>query len=669
MIPKRVTGLWPLCILVILALVPFAVDPWGLRPFLPPKSILLVVGAAGAAMLASCAWLLATIPSTRRGAGDSSETGRTGAGVGDTFRTPVAGRLDGWIVVPAVLALAWLLIAPMAVAANRALHLLGAVELLAAATLGTLSIIAVRGDERWRNRLLGTVAITAVLMALHALLQAAGLDPLQVLTGVSPQAEGRWRAFTTTGNPNWTGAYLACTAPLVVWLARRRRVGGLEAAVGCVFAGAVLVTGSRLALIALVVGGAYYWRASRKERRAPGQGSRLLAVVAAAAIVAILLVVLVVSGSGLADRWGDTRSIGGRLVSVTAALHLISDSPVFGHGLNHFALQLPYGLRQLHAQVGASWLAWWPRSLSAHVHNDLLETGVDAGTIGMLLLAVFWGLVVYRVRRREPAVAGSLLALAVLAMASVPLQIPTTMLLFGVLAGISAVPPVELREACPDRGLVPREGGAAQRSLRTEESDADGARAAGLESDRSTAMVLAPRVILVLITVAITVITLQHGGRIWRANRMAKLSRALLAAGDLEGAGLAIREVLAATPWDHENGSILAALQVDSGEPSGALATVDSIDAWSASRGSWIVRAQALRALQKEKEAVEVLEAAIAALPDFLRAHFLLGELYASLGMSEESWGAFRRVIDSPQDSPAAAAFKERAGAALERGQ
>jgi O-antigen ligase len=695
---ERALSLWPLSILLISALLPFAIDPSGLRPFLPPKSVLLAVGAAVSAMLASSAWLLAYLwPEKRvadgdldtggsdaggvgaggvgaggvgaggRGAGGGGASG-AGAGGARASRTPAAVRVDGWIVIPALLALGWLLLAPIPVATNRALHMLGAAELLAAGTLGALTIIAVRTNERWRSRLLGTMAITAVVMAIHALLQASGFDPLRVLTGVSSQAEGRWRAFTTTGNPNWTGAYLACTAPIAAWLARRRRVRGLEVVVWCVFAAAVLATGSRLALLALLAGAAFSWRSAAKQRIVPGSRSWFAAGIAAVAILILIAVALTAFGSELAARWGNTRSIGGRLVSFGAALHLIYDSPLAGHGLDHFALRLPDGLRQLHAQVGASWLDWWPRSLSAHVHNDFLETGVDAGVIGMLLLAFLWGMAVHRTRKVEPAVASSLLAMALLASASVPLQIPTTLLLFCLLTGISAV-----RPSVPEGAIVPpavNVGGvpAAAESPRRAEWRVTGTSStstAGLRG--STIVMLAPRILLFVAALAATAASIELGGRVLSANRTAKHSRALLRAGDLEGTELVLREVLAATPWDHESGAILAAIEVDEGRPAAALGVVDAIDQWSASRGSWIVRAQALRAQQRERQAVEVLEAAVDALPDFLRAHYLLGELYAWLGRVEESRAAFERVINSPQTSPAAMTLKRSARDSLER--
>jgi len=539
--------------------------------------------------------------------------------------------MDHWVVAAALMFLGWAVLSPLTVAANPALHLLGAAQLLAVATLGALTAFAVRCDERWRLRLTGTIAVTAVLMAIHALLQAAGLDPLGLLLGTPPLAEGRWRTFTTAGNPNWTGAYLACTAPLVARLARRRISPALEAAVWALFATAVLLTGSRLAFIAFVAGGSCWWWTAKPVSRPSIQWfSRRRDIVVVASLV-LLGVVLVVFAGEMAERWGDLRSIGGRLVSFGAAVHLVSGSPIAGQGLDHFPLSLPDGLRQLHAQVGDAWLEWWPRSLTAHVHNDLLEMGVEAGLVGALVLAVLWGLAFIRSRRREPAVAAALLSLAVLAVASVPLQIPTTMLLFSVLIGLAAIRPAIPAEE-PRRAAAP------------------GAVLRGLVS---------------LVLLGVVVVSFDHGLSVLQANRTARNSRALLAARDFEATETGLREVLAATPWDHESGAILAALEVDEGRAEEALEVLDSIDRWSASRGAWLVRARALQAQQLEMQAVEVLEAAVDALPDFLRAHYLLGDLHSSLGDQDRARAAYERVLESAQNSSVARAFKERARRAL----
>ncbi len=619
------TKYWPAALIAICLALPFAIDPSGLRPFLPLKSTLLLVGAASAALLASLAWLLGCFPRTRQH-GDGPKADVRGARV-----ATAEPATDFKIVIAAGLFLGWVVLAPLMVAANPELHLLGVAELLAAATLGVLTALAVRCDRRWRFRLVATLAFTAVLMAIHALLQTVGLDPLGLLLGMPPQAEGRWRIFTTAGNPNWTGAYLACTAPLVAWLARHRKSPMLETMVWGLFTFAVLLTGSRLALIALVAGGICWWRTAAPVSGSSTPSSSLRKGIAVVALLAVLGVALVVFGGELAERWGDLRSIGGRLVSFGAAAHLVFGSPIAGQGLGHFPLSLPDGLRQLHAQVGDAWFEWWPRSLTAHVHNDFLEMGVEAGLGGALLLAALWGLAFIRSRRQEPAVAAALLSLAVLAAASVPLQIPTTTLLFSVLIGLAAILPA-----------IPAE-----------------------ESRRAAVPGIALRWLVTLVLLGVVVVSFDHGLSVLQANRTAKTSRALLAAGDFGATETGIREVLAATPWDHESGAILAALEVDKGRAEEALEILDSIDRWLASRGAWLVRARAMQALGLEMEAVEVLEAGVAALPDFLRAHYLLGNLYTFLGDPEGARAAYERVLESPQDSSVARVFKDRARRAL----
>ena len=109
----------------------------------------------------------------------------------------------------------------------------------------------------------------------------------------------------------------------------------------------------------------------------------------------------------------------------------------------------------------------------------------------------------------------------------------------------------------------------------------------------------------------------------------------------------------------------MAAVLVARGEPSEALEVLDRAERWSASRDAWLVRAEALRISVRLEEAAEVLEGAVRAVPDFLRAHSALGDLRVALGQGAAAADAYRRILASTQDSPLAVALKGRASEKL----
>lgn len=667
---------WPVSLLTVCALVPLAVDPWGLRPFLPPKDATLVVGSALAALLAAVAWLAASAHPR-------------------VFQHPASSRAsldwpgDPPLITLAVAFWAWTLAAPMLTATSKALHLYGTVRFTAVVGLAALAVVAATADPRWRYRIAGAFVVTSVLMMVHALLQASGRDPFEFLVGGPVQAAGRWRAFATTGNPNWTGAYLAATAPFVArvvhqW-SRPTRLAGLL--VWPLIGTAVLATGSRLAMIALIVAGLAWWwglrqglesiapegarsvRASSRMQQAPGQpeaqgGHGYLAPGLTVLVLATSALLAIRFGDSLLTRWQDVGSIYGRLVQFGSALMLIVNSPLTGHGLDHFQLLLPHGLEQFLPALPPTWQDRVPRTLTAHVHNDYLETAVEAGIVGAALLTVLWFLAVRRalsrspVRRAggddedlvarngepasgiplEPALAACLISLAVLALGSIPLQTPATALLFWMALALVAT-------GCHD-------GDARKVGVNARATD---------ESQPAGWMRRVAPGACVLGVLALASVSVWYGVLVIQGNRRAAQARALLAAEEYEEAEDLYRQVVRVNPWDHESGMLLAAILVARDESGEALAVLDEAERWSASRDAWLVRAEALRISGRLADAADVLDGAIRAVPDFLRAHYALGNLRAALGQEARASAAYRRIVASSQDSPMAEALKDQA--------
>jgi len=660
---------WPVSLVAVCALVPLAIDPWGLRPFLPPKDATLVIGTALAALLAAVAWFTASAHPASAPGGLASPAAHP---------QPVEKCGLNWPADPPLITLAvafcvWTLAAPMLTATSRELHLHGAVRFTAVVGLAALVGVATAADSRWRYRIAGAFVFASVLMTVHASLQAFGRDPLEFLVGAPVQAAGRWRAFATTGNPNWTGAYLAATAPFVARVAhqwsRSARLAGLL--VWPLYGAAVLATGSRLAMIALMVAGLAWWWGLRqglgkiapgvRRRRTPGPA--IVVVLATSALLAFRF------GDSLLTRWQDMGSVFGRLAQFGSALMLILNSPLTGHGLDHFQLLLPQGLQQFLPELPPTWQDQVPRTLTAHVHNDYLETAVEAGIVGAALLTMLWFLAVRRALRGsrprgrnaeggneaptariplEPALAASLISLAVLALGSIPLQTPATAVLFWVALALVAT--------------GRHDGDARKISVDPRAPDASptGAHEPVVSRVARWTRRVAPGTCL-LGGLALVGVSVWYGAVVAQGNRRAAQARALLTAGAYQEAEALYRRVLSGNPWDHESGMLLAAILVARDESDEALEVLDEAERWSASRDAWLVRAEALRISGRLEDAADVLDGAIRAVPDFLRAHYALGALHIALGQEAQAAAAYRRILASSQDSPAAEALKDGA--------
>ena len=175
---------------------------------------------------------------------------------------------------------------------------------------------------------------TCLPLAVYALVQAAGLDPL-AWTAV----EGGPQVFATLGNADYLSAWLGMALPLALaaalddaWSYNRRLWAG-----GALMAGwlAALLTGSFQGPVAgalgtVVVLGATVSVPSWRRRRLAGAG----VVVLVGAAVAVGLVA--VEGSPAAVLASAERSVETRLPLWETAVGLAADQPLVGVGPGHF---------------------------------------------------------------------------------------------------------------------------------------------------------------------------------------------------------------------------------------------------------------------------------------------------------------------------------------------
>lgn len=650
--------------------VSLATDPFGLRMFSTVKQSALLVGAALLALtlalrVARLAWFNKPpdwshgFTHARPAFAIGNATARLQPSTWQRFARPE--RL--LVATVAILWLWSLIVAPHA--PNPALHLgFGWARLSAYSVFFLFALRCARTARQPATWLLGAVACSALAMAVYACLQAAGIDPLAWIVGGPLPETGRWRIFTTTGNPDWTAEYLAAAAPLAVWwVSRFTRAAPL---LWLLFAVAILPTGSRLGLAALAVSAAVdaglRWKNGQRGHPTRfGTASFMLCAIAVGALAYGL------RGWGFTDaltRWDDMSSVFGRIHLWQASLHLIATHPLAGFGLDHFALVLPDGLRAVAAPLDQAARSHLPALLTTHAHNDFLESSVGMGVSGGLLLVALFGLGLHAAWRTlapshasadaralddpfkqqnafslsvVPALAASLTALLLLALASAPLHTPATALLFwvvlGCLAGLAWAPRI----------------------------------------DRPRHPAIVSRTWLRIASIAALCATLlatgwagQRGLILVFENRQAAEAAVLQLGGQPRAAEAAYESAVARAPWDHDSGIALASLLLDDDRPDAALRVLDRADTWSRSRESWLLRAHALLRKPSVGAALQVLRRATDAVPDFLRAEMLRGDLAMLVGRTHEARAAYQQILLSPQHSARAHRIMSAAAKKLE---
>ena len=272
----------------------------------------------------------------------------------------------------------------------------GLLSLLAypAICAGTLVVVARGGWRLWC-----TAALTcAAVVAGYGVAQYFGWewlvrDPIRV---------SWWRPFSTSGNPNFLGAYMVLMSPLasyVLLTSRRRVVAVLAGGALALVVLAALCTYSRAAWLGLVVAAVVFTVALRLDRTAdPLSATMKSRLFGAVAFVALLAGLFFLPASPLAIRradWsaaqraqtavepGDPQA-GFRqrsyLWSHTAALFL--RRPVLGYGPETFALVFPQGWDDERTLLfGGS-----PVRIDK-AHNDTLDMAMSIGALGVAAFA------------------------------------------------------------------------------------------------------------------------------------------------------------------------------------------------------------------------------------------------------------------------------------------
>ncbi len=271
----------------------------------------------------------------------------------------------------------------------------GLLSLVAYAVLcaGTLVSVARGGVRLW----LAAALAGGTLAGLYGIAQYVGLEWIvRDATRVS-----WWRPFSTSGNPNFLGAYMVLMVPLAaasLMTARRAVTTALSGVSLATAALAALCTYSRAAWLGVVIAClalSVLLAVSPRAGRPRGAYRRLAA---SAVLLAALAALFFAPGGPMANRRADWSAadrarpgtaavdaaggIQGRLYLWRHAIRLWLARPVLGYGPETLARVFPQGWDAERARLFGT--------LSHRIdkaHNDTVDLAMSAGVLGV---AAFW---------------------------------------------------------------------------------------------------------------------------------------------------------------------------------------------------------------------------------------------------------------------------------------
>lgn len=274
---------------------------------------------------------------------------------------------------------------------------------------GTLVAVTRDGFRLW----LSAVLAGGTLAGLYDIAQYFGIELIvRDLTRVD-----WWRPFSTSGNPNFLGAYMVLMVPLAVvsLMTSRRGVTIVLSGISLATAGlAALCTYSRaawlgmvIALLTMAVLLAVALRAGR-----PRDTYRRLA--ASAVLLGVLTVTFFVPGGPMANRRADwsaadrarpgsaaadaTGGLQGRMYLWRHVLRLWLARPILGYGPETFARVFPQGWDSERVRLFGN----LPLVIDK-AHNDTLDLAMSAGVLGV---AALWWVLVSAARRAWEGIRG-----------------------------------------------------------------------------------------------------------------------------------------------------------------------------------------------------------------------------------------------------------------------
>jgi len=308
--------------------------------------------------------------------------------------------------------------------------------------------------DRWRRRAVATIVATALLITVEALFQGASADPRRIYGIWKPTWPSH--VFGPYVNENHFAGYVAMAIPLALaWAASalrdlrrdwsRRRVGWLalgdtagnitirRVALTLILVLGLAAAGSRGGIMAFVFSAIGVPLFSKRRRWA------------VATFVFLVAVALFALGSDSLTQQAEHGLEDGRFDLWRDAARMVPDFPLFGTGMNTFATAYE------------RYQGIWKRIWVGEAHNEYLQTLLDLGAFGALLVAVFVFRLFRTARRNAPSgvisagLFGSLLASAVHALVEFNWQIPANAATLATLVGLAMQTQTEIGALDPPK--------------------------------------------------------------------------------------------------------------------------------------------------------------------------------------------------------------------------
>lgn len=320
------------------------------------------------------------------------------------------------------------------------------------------------------NRVKNSAIFSALLVALYGICQYLNWDFLQpIYPLVGTGIESRTHIFSTIGNPEYLGSYIAAIAVLLVPGFILFRPGSvvywLNLCFFLIFLLVILLTGARGAFIGLIISSFLILIICVKNRLL--RLTKTHYIITTGIVFFLLIVVIIFSFPNPinfrnADVLGRLKalvnirddSIKERLLFYSVGAEMITDHPVFGIGAGMFKVQFyPYIKKLVDKDPRAGMqitLMDLKNRVPDNAHNDLLQFWIEYGSFGffafMLALIAHFVKLLARVTipeqntdlvQLELALGGAVFCLAINAAVSFPLHTPERLIIFWVFWGLS----------------------------------------------------------------------------------------------------------------------------------------------------------------------------------------------------------------------------------------
>ena len=259
---------------------------------------------------------------------------------------------------------------------------------------------------------------------------------MQQLHGYAYSNHSLFRLTGSFFNPGPYCGYLAAVLPVCLWAALKFQKGMHYFAWICV--GAILIVlpagMSRSAWMAAVVAcGWVYWM-----ERIGWEKTKAAYIRYKNATIPFIAIVAILAGCAIAGVYGMKRdSADGRLLMWKVTGKAIAGQPLAGTGLGGFPAAYAEAQGKYFATGTATGQEKQVAGCPEYAFNEYLQIGLEQG-IGGLIVFVLWlgSMGYYGIRNRQHGAVGGVLALAVFAVSSYPLQLPSFWMILVFLGAI-----------------------------------------------------------------------------------------------------------------------------------------------------------------------------------------------------------------------------------------